>query len=134
MDQCEYQRFSTIFHDPTTQVTETFDRASLSSKVPKPKTRGSAAPRDGMVPGIPHGSSEVTALLGIDRRAHKVFLTLSHSPNTNPLGRLPPLDGVSGLLRREGARFSMECRQTMGTRLPALDMVVIGTMRDTTWK
>jgi hypothetical protein len=89
-DQYVYQPFSTVFHDPTKQVTGTFDRASLLDKAPKAKTRGSAAPNDVPQPGIPHEPNEVAAFFSVDERAHKVFRTLFHSPNNpNTPGEIP---------------------------------------------
>lgn len=80
-----YKPFSTVFHDATKQVTGTFDRASLSDKAPKVKARGTAAPTsdEEPQPGIAHESNEVASTFDVDKRAHKVFRSLFHSPN-NP--------------------------------------------------
>jgi hypothetical protein len=78
-----YQPFSTVFHDPSKQITGGFDRASLVDKAPKAKTHGTAAPSEEQQPGIPHESDAVPAFFSVDKRAHKVFRTLFHSPN-NP--------------------------------------------------
>ncbi|KAF2818287.1 hypothetical protein CC86DRAFT_472923 [Ophiobolus disseminans] len=98
-DQYVYQPFSTVFHDPTKQVTGTFDRASLFDKAPKAKTRGSAAPNDETQPGIPHESNEIAAFFSVDMRAHKVFRTLFHSPN-NPdtPGEIPWIDFLHSMV------------------------------------
>ncbi|KAJ4330045.1 hypothetical protein N0V87_010349 [Didymella glomerata] len=81
-DQYVYQPFSTVFHDATKQVTGTFDRASLLDKAPKTKTRGSETLDDETHPDIQHESEEIAAFFGVDKRAHKVFRTLFHSPNS----------------------------------------------------
>jgi hypothetical protein len=78
-----YQPFSTVFHDPAKQVTGAFDRASPVDKVPKAKTRGTAAPNNEPQPRIPRKSNNVATFFSVDKRAHKVFRTLFHSPN-NP--------------------------------------------------
>ncbi|CAE7030436.1 hypothetical protein HRS9139_04931 [Pyrenophora teres f. teres] len=95
----EYQPFSTVFHDPTRQVTGTFNRASLSSKAPKAKTRGDAVPNDETQPGIPHEPNGVAAFFSVDKRAHKVFRTLFHSPN-NPdtPGEIPWVDFLHSMV------------------------------------
>jgi hypothetical protein len=92
-DEYVYQPFSTVFHDPTKQVTGAFDRAALSDKQLKPKTRGTAGPSTETQPGIPHEADEITTLFTVDKRAHKVFRTLFHSPN-NPdtPGEIPWVD------------------------------------------
>jgi hypothetical protein len=98
-DQYVYQPFSTVFHDRTKQVTGTFDRASLLDKTSKAKTRGSAAPNDETQPDFPHKSNEVAAFFSVDKRAHKVFRTLFHSPN-NPdtPGEIPWVDFLHSIV------------------------------------
>jgi hypothetical protein len=73
-----YEPFSTVFHDPTKQVTGTFDRASPFHKAPKAKTHDSAAPNGETQPDILHETDGVAAVFSIDKRAHKVFRTLFH--------------------------------------------------------
>ncbi|KAI1530130.1 hypothetical protein PtrSN001C_008779 [Pyrenophora tritici-repentis] len=98
-DDYVYQPFSTVFHDSTKQVTGTFDRASLSDKAPKAKTRSSALPTEETKPGIPHESNEVPAFFTVDKRAHKVFRTLFHSPNNPDMpGELPWADFLHSMV------------------------------------
>jgi hypothetical protein len=94
-----YQPFSTVFHDPSKQITGGFDRASLVDKAPKAKTHGTAAPSEEQQPGIPHESDAVPAFFSVDKRAHKVFRTLFHSPN-NPdtPGEIPWADFLHSMV------------------------------------
>ncbi|KAH8702938.1 hypothetical protein GQ44DRAFT_732595 [Phaeosphaeriaceae sp. PMI808] len=98
-DQYVYQAFSTVFHDATKQVTGTFNRASLLDKTPKVKTRGSAARDNGTQPGILHEVEEVPTFFSVDKRAHKVFRILFHSPN-NPdtPGEIPWVDFLHSMV------------------------------------
>lgn len=98
-DQYVYQPFSTVFHDSRKQVTGTFDRASLLDKVPKTKTRGSATADDETHPGIQHEPEEVATFFCVDKRTHKVFRTLFHSPN-NPdtPGEIPWADFLHSMV------------------------------------
>ncbi|KAF2033345.1 hypothetical protein EK21DRAFT_98345 [Setomelanomma holmii] len=98
-DEYVYQPFSAVFHDHTKQVTRTFDRATLFDKALKAKTRGTAAPDSATQPGIPHQASEVATFINVDKRAHKVFRTLFHSPN-NPdtPGEIPWVDFLHAMV------------------------------------
>ncbi|KAF2744013.1 hypothetical protein M011DRAFT_409519 [Sporormia fimetaria CBS 119925] len=94
--------FSLIFHDRTNKVVSDFNRASLSDKPPKLKTRGTPASANGeLATEIPHTTD--AALIAkkyiVDKRAHKVFKALFHSPyNPNLPGEIPWLDFIHAMV------------------------------------
>lgn len=91
----EYQPFSSVFHDPMTQVTGTFYRTSLSDNPApsKTKTGGIATTSTETTqqqPSIPHTPTQPERVYQVDKRSHKVFKALFHSPDNPDLpGEIP---------------------------------------------
>ena len=96
-----YRPFSALFHDRNKQITGTFDRASLSNKGAKVKTTGVAAAEADADEQAPENALETTepTTIPVDKRAHKVFRTMFHSPN-NPdtPGEIPWTDFLHSMV------------------------------------
>jgi hypothetical protein len=85
-----YQPFSSVYHDPTKQVTGIFDRATFQEQATKTKTRGTATQTNKAVPATPHETTQEEPIFTVDKRAHKVFKALFHSPSNPDLpGEVP---------------------------------------------
>jgi len=106
-DEYIYQPFSTTFHDPTKQITGPSNHASLSTKPPKQKTRGTPAPHPPSTQTqpqpqpstIPHTSTQPPHTFILDKHAHKVFRTLFHSPhNPDTPGEIPWTDFLHAMV------------------------------------
>lgn len=83
-----YQSFSLLNHDQKSEITGAFDRLSLNDKS-KPKTRGTAGPnadRARLNVGArledqqQDAASHQQPIFHLDKRAHRVFKVLFHSP------------------------------------------------------
>ncbi|KAI8943245.1 hypothetical protein NX059_001267 [Plenodomus lindquistii] len=95
-----YQPLSSIFHDPTKQITGTFDRTSIDDASTKLKTRGTAAPPPvAPTPNTDTDASEPKKIFTVDKRAYKVFKALFHSPsNPDQPGEIPFVDFLHGMV------------------------------------
>lgn len=96
-----YQPFSTIYHDRTKQITGSFDRVSISEKPTKPKTRGMGAPSDVPTPESPQPTEAGIdqQIFTVDKRTHKVFKALFHSPSNPDLpGEIPWSDFLHAMV------------------------------------
>jgi hypothetical protein len=93
-----WQPFSSVYHDPTKQVTGSFDRTSLSDKLSKTKTKGIADEEIIQIePDNVHVPEQETVFT-VDKRAHKVFKALFHSPSNPDIpGEIPWLDFVHAM-------------------------------------
>jgi hypothetical protein len=96
-----YQPFSPICHDRASQVTGNFDRASILATSTKTKTRGTDIGHGQPAPqiAIQHEPSADTKMFKVDKRTHKVFKALFHSPHSPDLpGEVPWLDFLHAMV------------------------------------
>jgi hypothetical protein len=95
-----YKPLSSIFHDPSKQITGAFSHTSLSNKPLKPKTRGIAATPDTpaeIAPAEPIVDQQ--PIFRVDNRAYKVFKTLFHSPSSpDQPGEIPWTDFLHAMV------------------------------------
>ncbi|KAF2798204.1 hypothetical protein K505DRAFT_268147 [Melanomma pulvis-pyrius CBS 109.77] len=90
-----YQPFSSVYHDPSKQITGTFDRVSVTEKSTKTKTKGTATLPEDPPPAEPEDSYvlDQKTIFTVDRRAYKAFNVLFYSPSNPDLpGEIPWLD------------------------------------------
>jgi hypothetical protein len=96
-----WQPFSSVYHDSTKEITGSFDRTSVLDKPSKTKTKGTAheeAPQ--IEPDNGHAPEQETVFL-VDRRAHKVFKALFHSPSNQDIpGETPWVDFLYAMTSR----------------------------------
>lgn len=81
-----YQPFSGTYHDAGKSITGNFDKLSLGTKM-KEKTQGTPTSTENFIIGSDQVAAEHIAdppstNFTVDKRAHKVFNTLFHSPNS----------------------------------------------------
>ncbi|KAF2111934.1 hypothetical protein BDV96DRAFT_580891 [Lophiotrema nucula] len=101
-----YQPFSSVFHDPTKQLTGTLSRSMISEKSAKPKTRG--VTDSSLQPALPEPSTtrDEQPMFSVDKRTHKVFRALFHSPSNPDLpGEIPWQDFLHAMV---AAGFSVQ--------------------------
>jgi hypothetical protein len=98
------QQPSAIIHDRTTQVTGSFDRGSIPAKPAKIKTRGHAAPASvygdpQLQATTPQSAVSTIKIFKVDKRTHRVFCALFHSPNDQDLpGEIAWMDFLHALV------------------------------------
>ena len=81
-----YQPFSSVYHDATKQITGVFDRTTLDEPAVKPKTRGNAPQSaEPAAPATATQDIQPQPIFTVDKRAHKVFKSLFHSPYNTDL-------------------------------------------------
>jgi hypothetical protein len=95
-----YEPLSSIFHDPSKQITGAFNCTSLSDKPLKPKTRGITTTLN--IPAEVAPVEPITdqqPIFPVDKRAHKVFKTLFYSPSSpDQPGEIPWTDFLHAMV------------------------------------
>jgi hypothetical protein len=101
IDEYIYRPFSAIFHDRSSQFTGVFDRASIPTTSIKIKTRGTDTGHGQPEPqtAIQQEPSRDKKMFKVDKRTHKVFKALFHSPHNPDLpGEVPWLDFLHAMV------------------------------------
>ncbi|KAF2267621.1 hypothetical protein CC78DRAFT_62548 [Lojkania enalia] len=97
-----YQPFSSVYHDPSAQITGAFSRTTLTEKPAKLKTRGTPSTATEAISAAQVDNLAVTdqqPMIAVDKRAHKVFKALFHSPlNPDIPGEIPWQDFLHAMI------------------------------------